>query len=165
MKIGIIGPSKIESLENINKQYEMILLDLARKIANSGKEIIGVPDNGSVSEFFMKSYKDLGGKNVEVLVPLDDKEFGFDWVNVKLGENINCGMWRNQPEKLNEECDVLLCLGYSVGVLAEIAYSKWFKPKPVYIIRELISEKLPEEIKNGVDLRYISFNDIGDLVG
>jgi len=55
-------------------------------------------------------------------------------------------------------------LGYSVGVLAEIAYSKWFKPKPVYIIKELISDKLPKEIKNGLDLRYVGYRDVGDFL-
>jgi len=165
MRIGIIGPSKLKFLEKINKKYEDIILDTARQVANSGKEIVGVPDKGSVTEFFMKSYIDLGGKKVFVLVPLEDKEFGFDWVNVSLGEKINCKTWRNQPEKLNEECDIILCLGYSIGGLAEIAYSKWFKPKPIYIVKELISDRLPEEIKNGVDLRYISFENIKDLFG
>jgi len=165
MRIGIIGPSKISSLEKVNRKYEAILLDIARQVANSNKEIMGVPDKGSVSEFFMKSYIDLGGEKVFSLIPLDDKEFGYDWVNNSLGEKVNCKTWRNQPEKLNEECDVLLCLGYSVGGLAEIAYSKWFKPKPIYIIKELISDRLPEEIQNGIDLRYISVDDVGELFG
>jgi len=109
MRIGIIGPSKVEVLKEINKRYEEILVEIANKVADSGVEIIGVPDYGSVSEFFIKSFIDLGGKKVFSLIPLDDKEFGIGWVNVKLGEQINCGTWRNQPEKLNEECDVLLC--------------------------------------------------------
>lgn len=89
-------------------------------------------------------------------MPLDDKEFGFAWVNKDIGEHINCGSWRNQPEKLNEETDILLCVGYSVGGLAEIAYAKWFKPKPIYIIKELISVKLPKEVNRSLDLRYVS---------
>ena len=70
-------------------------------------------------------------------MPLDDTEFGYSWLNLDLGEHINCETWRNQPEKLNEETDVLLCIGYAVGVLAEIAYTKWFKKKPVYIIKKV----------------------------
>ncbi|MBS3079812.1 hypothetical protein J4218_06835 [Candidatus Pacearchaeota archaeon] len=91
---------------------------------------------------------------------MDDKEFGFSWVNLDIGEHINCGTWRNQPEKLNEETDCFLCIGYAVGVLAEIAYSKWFKPKSVYIINELVSGKLPVEVEKGLKLKYI---DVGDL--
>jgi len=169
MRIGIIGPSKFDSLKEINGRYEEIVIDIARKVANSGHEVMGVPDNGSLSEFFIKSYIDLGGCGAFSLIPMEDKEFGFGWVNQELGEIVSCGSWRNQPEKLNEECDILLCLGYSVGVMAEIAYSKWFNrgdgKKIVYIVKELISDKLPSEIKNGVDIRYVSSDSVGDILG
>jgi len=150
MKIGIIGPSKIKDKETISK--------LVKIVAELGCEIVVTPDNDSSSEFFAKEYLDKGGKKVYSVVPLDDKEFGYCWVNLELGEKINCGTWRNQPEKLNEETDVLLCVGYSVGVLAEIAYTKWFRKKPVYIVNELVSGKLPEEIE--LDIRYVSLDKV-----
>jgi len=81
-------------------------------------------------------------------------------VNTDLGEAINCKIWRNQPEKFNEETDILLQLGYTVGGLCEIAYTKWLKPKPVFIIKELISQRLPEELNRSLDLRYISYKDL-----
>ncbi len=150
MKIGIIGPSEIREKEKI--------LQLAKIIASLEHEIVITPDKGSASEFFAQEYLSNNGKKVLEVVPLDDKEFGYDWINLELGKHINCGTWRNQPEKLNEETDVLLCIGYAAGVLAEIAYTKWFKKKPVYIIKELVSGKLPMEIK--LDLRYVSIEDI-----
>ncbi|MDD5192900.1 MAG: hypothetical protein PHH54_07400 [Candidatus Nanoarchaeia archaeon] len=146
MKIGVIGPSKLEYLNEINKDNKKILINLAKEVADSGNEIVICPDKGSVSEFFGKEYIKSKGKKIYEVVPLDDKEFGLSWVNLDLGENINCGTWRNQPEKLNEETDILLCVGYAVGVLAEIAYAKWFKPKQIYIIKELVSGKLPKEV-------------------
>ncbi len=164
MRIGIIGPSKLEYLNEINKNYETILKGIAEKIADSDNEIVVVPDKGSVSEFFGKEYIKNKGKKIYEVVPLDDKEFGLSWLNLDLGEHINCGTWRNQPEKLNEETDILLCVGYAVGVLAEIAYTKWFKPKPVYIIKELISGKLPKEVEKSIDLRYVSYKDIGKFL-
>jgi hypothetical protein len=92
---------------------------------------------------------------------LDDKEFGYkEHVNVELGEAINCGTWRNQPEKFNEETDILLCVGYAVGVLMEIGYSKWFKPKSVYIIKELVSGELPKELNRSLNIKYISYKDL-----
>ena len=158
MKIGIIGPSKLKEFYKITQ--------IAKKIASLKHEIVLTPDNGSSSEHFAREYLNSGGKKVYEVVPLDDKEFGYSWVNLELGEKINCGTWRNQPEKLNEECDVLLCLGYSAGGLAEIAYTKWFPKgrakKPIYIIEELISAKLPSEID--LDLRYISFEDIEKIL-
>ncbi|MBR9702000.1 hypothetical protein GOV13_03690 [Candidatus Pacearchaeota archaeon] len=152
MRIGIIGPSKLREKDKISR--------IAKIVANLGKEIVLTPDKGSSSEFFAQEYLANKGKKVFEIVPLDDKEFGYDWVNLDLGEKINCGSWRNQPEKLNEESDVLLCLGYSTGGMIEICYSKWFKKKPVYIINEFIEDKLPKELEESLDLKYISIEDL-----
>ena len=153
MKIGIIGPSKLRDREIVEKVAEIV--------AKSGNEIVVTPDKGSASEVFAQKYLESKGKKVFVVAPLDDKEFGFDWLNLDLGENINCGTWRNQPEKLNEETDVLVCVGYSAGGLAEIAYTKWFKPKPVYIVNKLVGGRLPEEI--GLDLKYVSLGELENV--
>lgn len=161
MKIGIIGPSKISYVEEINKDAKNIISELAKIVAESEDKIVVTPDKGSVSEFFAQEYLKFNGKKVFEILPLDDKEFGYkEWINISLGEHISCGTWRNQPEKLNEETDILLCVGYAVGVLSEIAYSKWFKPKPVYIIKELVSGKLPCEIEKSLDLRYVSYKNL-----
>lgn len=129
-------------------------------VSKRNHDILITPDKGSVSEFFAKKYLENKGQKVFNLVPKDDKEFGLDWMNLNIGEIINCGTWRNQPEKFNEESDILLCCGWAVGVLAEIAYSKWFKPKRIYIINELISQKLPEELNKSLNLKYISYKDL-----
>ena len=164
MKIGIIGPSKLSYAEEVNPKAKELINQVAKIIADSKNPIFLTPDKGSVSEFFAERYLENNGKKVFEVVPLDDKEFGLDWVNKELGENINCGTWRNQPEKLNEETDILVCVGYSVGGLIEIAYSKWFKPKPVYIIKELISKELPEDSVKDLNLKYISIEELGKVL-
>ena len=160
MRIGIIGPSKLEYLDEVNKKAREIIEGLAKVVAESGNEIVVVPDKGSASEFFGVVYKRNKGRKLYEVVPLDDKEFGLSWLNLDIGQHINCGTWRNQPEKLNEETDILLCIGYAVGVLAEIAYTKWFKPKPVYIVKELVSGKLPIEVEKSLDLKYVSLSEL-----
>jgi len=157
MRIGIIGPTKKEELEKMNVNLINIIQELSKIVAKSGNDIVIVPDKGSISELFAKEYIKYGGKKVYSVIPLDDKEFGYSWINLNLGEKINCGTWRNQPEKLNEVTDYLLCLGYAEGVLAEIAYSKWFNPKPIKIIKELISGELPGESVRKIDLEYVSY--------
>ncbi len=156
MKIGIIGPSKVREKEKIS--------ELAMAVSESGHEIVLTPDKGSSSEFFAKEYIKNKGKKVYEVVPLEDREFGYSWINLDLGEHINCKTWRNQPEELNEKTDALLCIGYSAGGLIEICYSKWFRKKPVYIIKELVSEKLPEELENSLDLRYVSIREFKDML-
>lgn len=150
MKIGIVSPSKLRDEELISKVAELL----------KNYEVVLTPDKGSVSEYFAKEYLKFDGKKIIEIVPLDDKEFGYSWVNLDLGENINCGTWRNQPEKLNEECDVLVCLGYSVGGLIEICYSKWFGKKYVYILKEFIGVELPKELEESLDLKYILIDEL-----
>ncbi|MCF7910379.1 hypothetical protein K9L16_01755 [Candidatus Pacearchaeota archaeon] len=154
MKIGIIGPSKLE------EKNKFLIEKLAKIIAEKEHGVYLTPDKNSSSEYFVEKFLESGGKKVFLIIPLDDLEFGNSWVNKEIGENINCGTWRNQPEKLNEETEVLISIGYSVGGLAEIAYTKWFKPKPVYIITDFDKEKLPEKINNSLDLRYVSIKDL-----
>ena len=156
MRIGIIGPSKLREKEIISK--------LAKIVAESGNEIVVTPDKGSSSEFFAQEYLKSKGKKVFEIVPLDDDEFGYGWLNLELGENINCGTWRNQPEKLNEETDALLSIGHSTAGLIEICYSKWFKKKLVYIVKELISGKLPKEIEKDLNLKYVSVEEVGAVL-
>jgi len=156
MKIGIIGPSKVVNKLKISK--------VARIIADSKNEVVLTADIGSSSEFFAEEYLKNKGKKIYSVLPLDDKEFGYDWVNVDLGEKINCGTWRNMPEKLNEETDILVCIGYGAGVLAEIAYSKWFKPKKIYIIDEIESEKLPAKINKELNISYVSMSELEKIL-
>ena len=163
MKIGIIGPSNTNNLLKINKNAELIISDIAKTLKSH--EIYLTPDEGSVSELFAKKYKEHGGKNLKSVIPLEDNEFGNEWVNKSLGRALNCGIWRNQPENLNERTEVLVCLGYSAGGLAEIAYSKWFnlnkgEKKPVYVIKELVSRKLPKELENSLNLKYVGYDDL-----
>ena len=41
---------------------------------------------------------------------------------------------------------------------------KWFKPKPVYIIKELVSRTLPEDSVRDLDLRYISYKEVSKIL-
>ena len=47
-----------------------------------------------------------------------------------------------------------------MGGLFEIGYSKWFKPKPIYIIKEMGSCELPSEINNSLKIKYVSIFEI-----
>jgi len=154
MKIGIIGPSKSRIKEKI--------LKIAKIIAESGHEVVLTADKESSSEYFAQIYIENNGKKLYSVLPLDDKEFGYDWVNVDLGEKINCGTWRNQPEKLDEETDILVSIGHSVGGIIEMCYTKWFKPKPIYIITDIDSEKLPSVMEKELDIHYIPINELKD---
>ena len=159
MKIGLIGPS-VDTLNKINKNYQKILSEIANILSNQKNSIYITADKNSPIETLTRQIKN----NEIFLVLPEDDPLGYDWVNSDLGEKVNCGTWRNQPGKTNDETDILLCIGYSAGVLAEISYSKWPKPKPVLIIKELITTELPKELNSRLDLMYISYKNLNQTL-
>lgn len=166
MIIGIIGPSKLEDMiKAIGKSEEEvkgIFSRVATILAEKGYGIVLTADKGSSSEFIANKYLEAGGKKVYSIIPLDDKEFGYSWVNTELGDTINCGTWENQPERLVKESNALVCVGYSEGSIIETCYTKWFKRR-VHLINELISGKLPREL-NELDLNYVSIEELKDKI-
>lgn len=155
MKIGIIGPSQ-DTLGDVNENYQTILKEIAEILSRNSNELYITADKGSPIETLAKQ---ITNNKIFVVLPEDDP-LGYEWVNSELGEKINCGSWRNQPGHTNDITDILLCIGYSAGVLIEIGYSKWPKPKKVLIIKELVTTELPEEMTSRLDLKYISYEDL-----
>jgi len=158
MNIGIIGPNDMKYLKEINKDAEIILLDLAKILAESGQEIVITPEKNSILEFVGQNYKKFNGKKVKEVVPLDDDYQNY--LNVDLGEIISCSKWENQPSTLNKSCDLFICVGYGAMVMAEIGFSKYYNPKKIYIIKELITSAMPKEVNESLDLEYISIKDL-----
>lgn len=154
----ILGQSEKEFLGNVKKVVEIA--------APMKFEIAVVPHKKSLSEFFAIKYKKLGGRVIGI-VPLQDKEFGVEYLNREICDKIvDCGDWRNQPEKLNEASDAMLCLGFGAGTLNEIAMSKWFNPdkkkrKRIIVVREFISAELPEEAVKDLDVVYVQMKGLG----
>jgi len=160
MRIGIIGPSKLRNEKEISK--------IAKIIAESGNEVILTADKSSSSEYFALEYIKNKGKKIYSVLPLDDREFGYSWVNIDLGEKINCGTWENQPERLDKESQVLVSIGHAVGGIIEMCYTKWFrnkdKKKPIYIITDMDNEKMPSVMEKELDIHYISINQLKKIL-
>lgn len=163
MKLGIIGPTQWQRNCKIIGVSEKEFLGEIKKIAETvfslGFEITINPHKNGASFEFALEFKRLGGK-VFGIVPLQDKEFGIDYLDQSVcDEIIDCGTWRNQPESLNENCEAMLCLGFSSGTINEVAFSKWFpvgqKSKKVLVVKEFISKELPSESVKDINLEYI----------
>ena len=160
MKIGITGPNRIYG-GDINERKK--LLDkVAKIIAESGNEIILTPDKNSLLEHFGEKYLESGGKKVWLIVPTE--EAGHEnYLNTKIGEIISSKDWSRQADEFTKNSDVLLCVGYAWGALKEIACAQYSKGKEVYIIKEFVSGKLPEELNFLVE--YVSLKDLKKILG
>jgi len=154
MKIGIIGPNALkDSSEKDLEDRKIILTKVAEIISKSEKEIVLTPDKNSLLEFFGKMYSKYDGKKIWIVAPMkDDAE---EYLNLEMGEIIDCEKWYRQPSKFNESCDLMVCLGYAAGVLSEIGASQYFNPKKIFIVKEFVSSKLPREINRVLDIEYV----------
>ncbi len=169
MRLGIIGPTHWQENCKILHLSEKKCLKETKKIASLAKalgfEIVLVPHFGSISHAFALEFKKLGGKVIGI-VPKQDSEFGIDYLDQSAcTETIDCRSWRNQPESFNENCQAMLCLGYSAGALNEIAFSKWFglqnkKPKKIFVVKEFVSARLPTEATKSLDVEYAALKQL-----
>jgi len=170
MRLGIIGPTQwqknCKSVGISEKKYLGEAKKIAALLKNLGFEIVVNPHFGSVSHFFAQEFKRLQGKVIGI-IPKQDSEFGIDYLDQSsCTSTIDCGTWRNMAACFNENCQAMLCLGYSVGVLNEIAFTKWFglqekKPKKILVIKEFVSARLPKESVKDLNIEYVSLKQLG----
>ncbi len=160
MKIGIIGPNKLfgGNLEERKQKLDKV----AKVIAESGNEIVLTPDKGSLLEYFGERYIKFKGKKIYLIIPTEDKDYK-KYLNTSLGEIISSKDWDRQADEFNRQSDIFVCLGYSWGAMKEIACAQYFNKKKIYVLKEFISGKLPEELNFLVD--YVSIDKIKEVAG
>jgi hypothetical protein len=143
MKIGIIGPNKVYSTDVDNRKR--LIDNVAEIIAKSGNEIVLTPDKSSLLDYFGKKYTEFGGKKIWLVIPTHEENHQ-DYLNTEIGEIIDCSDWDRQANEFNRQCDIFICIGFAWGALKEIACAQYFNKKKVYILKEFISNVLPEEL-------------------
>jgi hypothetical protein len=153
MRISLIGPGDIEfhyqNLLKLDKlKFEFELEGIAKALAESGSDIVLLPDKG-VCLNVARAYKEKKGKNVIGAVPLSDMAFGIKhlepYINMKLNEKpffdyfINTDNWFKHDMIKGLLGDALLCLGDSPGTNGELNYA-------VYLYKLLSGRKEGIEI-------------------
>lgn len=158
MKIGIVGPNQLTSGSDVRKT----LLDkLANIVAHSEHEIVLTPDKNSLLEYFGNKYLEFGGKKVNLVIPTAEEDYQ-SYLNTNLGKVLNCIDWDRQANEFNRQCDIFICVGYAWGGMKEIACAQYFNKKKVYILKEFISAKLPDELNFLVE--YINISDLQKII-
>jgi hypothetical protein len=159
MKIGIIGPNKLFG-ERVGKR-KMLIDRVAEIIAKSQKEIVLTPDKNSLLEYFGIKYREFRGKKIWLVLPTKESDFK-NYLNTTMGEIVSCVDWDRQANEFNRQCDAFVCIGYSWGAMKEIACAQYFNKKKIYILKEFVSDKLPEELNFLVE--YISSEELGEIL-
>jgi hypothetical protein len=157
MKIGIIGPNKSYSSDLSTEDRKNLLSKVAKIIAGTNNDIVLTPNKDSLLEYFGIRYKHSKGQKIWLVLPTEEQSHE-EYLNTDLGEIICCKDWDGQANEFNRQCDVFVCVGYAWGALKEIACAQYFNKKKIFMINELISNKLPKELNFLLD--YISIADL-----
>jgi len=137
MRLSLIGPGDIQFhfqkiLEISEEKFKKEIEKIAEALAESGAEIVVLPDRG-ISFQIAKLYKLKGGKKVIWAIPKDDKTFGTkhlesyiqEKVNGKMvcDEIINTGDWYKHDLIKGLLGNAILYLGSSPGTNGELNYA------------------------------------------
>jgi hypothetical protein len=171
MRLSLIGPGDIEfhfqELLKIKKdKFENEIREISRAIAESGAEIVILPDKG-ISFQIAKLYKQQAGKRVIAAVPKSDNVFGIKHlepcINEKLDnkpifdEIINTENWYKHDLIIGLLGNAVLYLGNSPGTNGELNYATYLykiitKQKENL---EILKERIHPEIR--ADENYTIF--------
>lgn len=162
LRVCLIGAGDVDfhfsKLLKLKKNdFELNIKGVAKALADSGSEIVLLPDRG-VSFEVAKRYKVLGGKKVLGTVPKSDSDFGIKHLQEFVGaeingkkiidEEIDTGTWYKQDLMHCLFGDIVLVLGVSLGSLGELSYGYYLyklflgKKPNVSVLKEKIHPKI-----------------------
>jgi hypothetical protein len=171
-RVGVIGPTDVALIERVVSLHMGTLERTARRfgvfLAQNCLDLVCVPDRG-VALWALESYRESGGNQAFALSPvgadtLDDPRDETP-THTRLAQSVRRDMtWDEAPAEMVRECDCFVCFGLSCGTLVELAWTKWIKQFPVFVMQPYVSG-IPIEIASEIDLRlFNTLDDIEDAV-
>lgn len=171
-RVGVIGPTDVALIEAVVPLPAGTLERAAHRfgafLANNGFDLVCVPDRG-VGLWVLESYRKVGGTQSVALSPvgaetLDDPRDETP-KHIHLAHNVRRDMnWNEAPASLVKECDCFVCLGLSCGTMIELAWTKWIRQFPVFVVQPYVST-IPIEVASEIDIRYaLNLDDLEDAV-
>ncbi len=169
-RISLIGAGNIkfhyfELLGIKEDEFNRQIREIAKVLAESGNEIVLLPDNGAPFEV-AKKYAEFKGKKVIGTVPYSDTDFGIKhlqpYINAEVNsqrvfdEFIDTNNWYKQDLTCSIYGDLILMLGNSLGSLGELVYAYYLcklfigdKPEV-----KTIRNKIHKEVRAGINFPY-----------
>lgn len=167
----VVGPSerqKVFKHGKIKTQYASVLNQLAKELSSKFSKLITIPDDGVYSDF-AEFFKSNGGEVIAYLPNKSVPNFSELKRNVeKKGfiERQTDWNWSSLNNFVIREASVVICLGYSSGVLIELGNikiaKKWLGKKiKLFIDKRFVSGRLPKEIEGDLSPKY--YNSVREL--
>lgn len=168
-KIAVIGPSDIDRVASAAgidpEKIHAAAAEAGRLLALAGHELVVCPDRG-VAVIAARAYREAGGRGLHGLIPVsgDSAQSAGSRVeaNSALCDSADRSLtWYEQHSRIVRATDAMICVGLSCGTVCEIAWTKWTKRIPVYVLKGLCSA-VPPEIEAETDIRYV--DSVGEAV-
>ncbi len=160
--IGVIGPTKLEATEQLEKVCE----DVSRILTEKKYSVLLNPMLGSTAEFFSKEFKRQNGKIVGIV--FDDNSDGYPCQNRGICDDfLHCGTWENQPRDLVRDSGHLIVLGFSIGTTWEMCMAKFYwddKERKIFVMKETMKERLPKYMEELLPIVYVTAKELGDYL-
>jgi len=174
MRVSVLGSGDISKITKYTslkeKDIRQAINDIAKILVEKDAEIVIIPDRGIPVEI-AKKYKELGGRKLLGMVPVNDKRYGIRHIEPNLGmldERIEVSDWYNADGEIAASGDYAVCFGLSGGILREISVLKYHykylscKTKLI-MFRNAMSEKLPAELEEDLKGNLTYVNSVKEL--
>jgi len=179
--VGVLGPSRNYCRKKVEYNSER----LSDILVSCGYGAIINPMCGTAPETFGIIFKKHGGSPLVGVIYDDGRTVGeydlltkdTDFHNKDICDTlINCVSWREQPGILIGNSKHLIVLGLSTGVNWELSLPKFYwrlklggvAPNTggrIFLLTELISDKYPARLNEGMRLEYISIEELPCMLG
>lgn len=156
--IGIIGPTKLEITEELNK----VCREVSNILVKKKYSVLLNPTLGSTVEFFGKEFKRQNGK-IEGIV-FDENTECYPDQNRGICDNfLRCSTWENQPRDLVKNSEHLIVLGFSIGTTWEMCMPKFYwsgKQGKIFVMKETMKERLPKYMEELLPIVYVTAEEL-----
>lgn len=173
MDCVLLGPSDRSVLWRHGKiskaEYHSFVQEYANFIAKNFDNLIIAPDDGVYTDVALK-FQEITNRKAIAYYPDKDKFYGIEHIKKNLkkfdSRPIN-GDWYKLNADLAKQGDVVICLGFTPGVMIEISYikyhQKWANKKiSVFVDERAIGSRLPESVTEEIkDFHYVK--NSGDI--
>ncbi len=150
-RFGIIKP----------EEYETYLRETSETLIKHIESINIIPDEG-VPLDLAKSFRIIGGAVIGYFPKGTHNQFYRNFIYCSDVEEFDSG-WFGLNTCLSLRGDIIIALGLSPGTMVEISYTKYHmkylkRELPVLLDMRTITNRIPIEVSEDIDLRYFSNN-------
>ncbi|MBD3354886.1 hypothetical protein GF361_02785 [Candidatus Woesearchaeota archaeon] len=174
MRVSIVGVGDITKLERFagmnSEDVQRLIKNVSKLLVEKDAEVVIIPDRGIPVEI-AKTYKELGGKKILGVVPVNDIKYGIKHIEENLDmldEKIEVNSWYDADGEIAAAGDYCICVGMSAGVMRDISVLKYHykyleSETKLIVFENTMSGKIAPEIEEAFRDKLFYINSFDEL--